>query len=58
MKRYALFTLRESISLGARRSLFPLFRVIAWSLNAAGNASLDGLEVVALGLSLPAPGMT
>ena len=37
MKRFAVFTLREAISLGPARSLYPVFRILAWSLNAARN---------------------
>ena len=45
MKRYALFTLREAISLGAPRSLYPVFRVLAWSINAAGVVHSAGFSV-------------
>ena len=36
MKRFAVFTLREHISLGPA-TLHPLLRICAWSLNAPSS---------------------
>lgn len=38
IKRYPIFTLREYLNLG-NRSLFPVCRVLAWSVNAARRRS-------------------